>query len=91
MVKSISNLLLWLIPFLILPAAHAARTGTMGLAEGIPASTQCPNKTYLAGFAVQYDTVMSGLQPYCVNMAADGSWSGGAQIYLDRAMSDMGA
>jgi hypothetical protein len=88
MVKSISNLALWLLPFLILPAAHAAQTGTMGLAEGVPASAQCPNKTYLAGFAVQYDTVMSGLQPYCVNMAPEGSWSGGAQIYLDRAMSE---
>jgi hypothetical protein len=88
MVKSISNLLIWLVAFLFVPAAHAARTGTMGLAEGVPASTQCPNKTYLAGFAVQYDSVLSGLQPYCVSMAPDGSWAGGAQIYLDRAMSE---
>jgi hypothetical protein len=86
--KYTAILLMWLVAFLSSSTIHAARTGTMGLAEGVPASTQCPNKTYLAGFAVQYDTVMSGLQPYCVNMAPDGSWSGGAQIHLDRTMSE---
>jgi hypothetical protein len=88
MAKFIRGLLICLVPVLIVQTGHAARTGTMGLAEGMPASTQCPNKTYLAGFAVQYDSVLSGLQPYCVSMAPDGSWSGGAQIHLDRPMSE---
>lgn len=69
-------------------AAHAARTGTMGHAEGTPAAIACPNKTYLAGFAIQYDTSMSGLQPYCATMASDGAWSGGAQIHLGIMMSE---
>ena len=68
--------------------AHATRTGTMGQAEGSPAALSCPNKNYLAGFAVQWDTVLSGLQPYCVDMASDGAWSGGAQIHLDVMMSE---
>jgi hypothetical protein len=60
----------------------------MGLAEGSPAAISCPNKNYLAGFAVQWDTVLSGLQPYCVDMASDGAWSGGAQIHLNIMMSE---
>lgn len=68
-------------------SANAARTETMGMAEGNPAAVTCPNKTYLAGFAIQYHTSMSGLQPYCVAMTTDGTWSGGAQIHLDIRMS----
>ncbi|MDF0644439.1 MAG: hypothetical protein P0111_10435 [Nitrospira sp.] len=86
--RFIRGVLISLVSVLYVHTGHAAQTGTMGLAEGRAASTQCPNKTYLAGFAVQYDAVMSGLHPYCVNMAPDGSWSGGAQIHLDRPMSE---
>ena len=73
--------------------AHAARTGTMGgdstfFGPGTPATATCPNKTYLAGFTVWYDS-FSGLSPYCVAMAADGTWAGGAQIHLDIMMSEV--
>jgi hypothetical protein len=69
--------------------AQAENTATMGLAEGTAAQTQCPSSTYLAGFAVQSNgPTMSALAPYCAAMARDGGWEGGAQIYLDRAMSD---
>jgi len=67
--------------------AHATRTGTMGQAEGSPAALSCPNKNYLAGFAVQWDTVLSGLQPYCVDMASDGAWSGDFSKTYSTAMA----
>jgi hypothetical protein len=67
--------------------AQAQRTAPMGYDEGTPAATRCPNKTFLAGFAVQYDSSMSGLAPYCVAMTDDGMWSGGARIHLDALMS----
>jgi hypothetical protein len=68
--------------------AQAARTGTMGLAEGDSAAVMCPNKTYLAGFAVYYDNFFSGLAPYCVSMGSDGAWSSGGQVHLDIQMSE---
>jgi hypothetical protein len=68
--------------------AHAVPSGTIGLAEGDPSAVTCPNKTYLAGFAAQYDIVLSGLMPYCVAMAQDGAWEGGAQIHMDLMMSE---
>lgn len=67
---------------------HAARTGTMGLAEGTPAAVDCSVNTYLAGFNVQYARSFSGLHPYCVNMAPDGAWLGSAQISQDRWMTN---
>ena len=66
----------------------AANTAAMGMDEGEPAGVACPGKHYLAGFALQWDTSMSGLMPYCVAMAADGAWEGGASIHLDRMMSE---
>ncbi len=75
------------IPLLAAQLAHADTTPAMGLAEGTPASVRCPNNAYLAGVAMQYNTTMSGLTPYCVGMAHDGAWAGGAQVYVDRAMS----
>lgn len=69
-------------------AARAANTATMGMAEGDPAKVACPGKQYLAGVNLWWDTSMSGLAPYCVAMAPDGAWQGGAAIHLDRMMSE---
>src|SRR5262249_39830147 len=68
--------------------AHALRSGTIGMDEGDPAEVTCPNGAYLAGFAAQHDVVLSGLMPYCVAMATDGVWQGGAQIYMDLMLSE---
>jgi hypothetical protein len=71
-------------------SAPSSRTGVIGMAEGNPAAIACPSNKFLAGFALSYKTSMSGLTPYCVDMAVDGAWSGGAQVFLDIMMSNAG-
>lgn len=57
--------------------------------DGSPASVTCPGASYLVGMAayvedprLRVSDLLSGISPYCVAMADDGSWKGAAQVHL---------
>lgn len=70
--------------------AYATNSPTMGFDEGNPDGVTCPDGGYLAGVAFMYNNFVTGLSPYCVAMADDGAWSGGARIYTELQMSKAG-
>jgi hypothetical protein len=85
----------WLKPILIVAlvalagtAARAERTSLGGtpLVGATADELSCPAGAYLVGLQVHYDNAVSGLQPYCAEMAEDGAWQTSSQLHGDRRM-----